>query len=67
MARKVCIDTGVCISILNGEERANLFREPLAQAELFVSSITVFELNLRKNKLDEVAVFLDKVNVLLID
>lgn len=67
MAKKICVDTDVCISILNGEERANQFRDPLALAELFVSSITAFELNMRTNKLDDVAGFLNKLNIVDFD
>lgn len=58
MAEKICLDTDICIAIINGEDRANKFRAAAANSDLYLSSITVFELYLRKTKLEKVAEFL---------
>ena len=67
MAEKICLDTDFCIAIMNGEERVQDFRNKLQDAELFISSMTVFELFLRKEKLGIVNNFMSNLVVLPFD
>ena len=64
MAEKICLDTDVCIDIIKGEPRAEKASDLIGSGELFVASITVFELYLRKEKLHEIEDFLDGIIVL---
>ncbi len=64
MGKKVCLDTDICIAILNADARAEKFREASADAELFASSISVFELYLRKENLNIVSNFLNNLPIL---
>ena len=58
MAEKICLDTDICIAIINGDARAEKFRMAAASADLYLSSATVFELYLRKTNLEKVTEFL---------
>ena len=58
MAEKICLDTDVCIAIINGEQRAENFRQAAVNVDLYLSSITIFELYLRKTKLEKITEFL---------
>ena len=58
MAEKICLDTDMCIAIINGDSRAEKFRMAAANADLYLSSVTVFELYLRKTNLEKVTEFL---------
>ena len=67
MAEKICLDTDVCIGIIKGEPRAEKVSDLIGSGELFVASITIFELYLRKEKLQEIGDFLDGILVLDFD
>ena len=67
MAKKICLDTDLAIAILNGEARAEKFRNALSDNELYISSVTVFELFLRKSNLDKISIFLTNVGILYFD
>lgn len=67
MAEKVCLDTDICIAVLNGEKRVEDFRKVLTDSELFTTSITVFELYLRDYNLDKIIGLLNNVYVLNFD
>ena len=67
MAEKVCLDTDACIAIIKGDANAEKLIDLIATGKLFVASITVFELFLRKENLDEVKDFLDGIFVLEFD
>ena len=64
MEEKVCLDTDVVISILNGETRASKLIEEIQECEIFISTITLFELMLRKTNLEQIEMFRRKVNIL---
>ena len=64
MAEKICLDTDVCISIIKGLDKADKISDLIGSMKLFVTSVTVFELYLRKENLDEVADFLDGIFIL---
>ena len=67
MAEKICLDTDACIAILNNENRAESLTTIIANRTVFVTSITVFELHLRKINLDKVKNFLNDVFILYLD
>lgn len=67
MDKKVCLDTDACISVIKGEPKAEKISDLIGTGKLFVSSITVFELYLRKENLGELSEFLDGILVLNFD
>ena len=67
MDKKVCLDTDACISVIKGEPKAEKISDFIGSGKLFVSSITVFELYLRKENLHEIADFLGGIFVLNFD
>ena len=67
MEQKVCIDTDVVIAILNGESRAMDIISKIENCEVFISSVTLFELLLRKTNLEQIEKFKDKTSVLDFD
>ena len=67
MAEKICLDTDVCIGIINGEPRVEKLRGLIFDAEVFVASVTVFELYLRLTNLDKVANFLANASLISFD
>lgn len=65
MDEKICLDTDVCIEILKGN---NNFNHLLEKDEIpFITSITIFELLLRKTNLDKLDILFSKVNFLDFD
>ncbi len=67
MEQKVCIDTDVAIAILNGEERVENIIKRIENYEVFISSISFFELLLRKTNLDRIEELRNNVNLLDFD
>ncbi|MBI4452038.1 type II toxin-antitoxin system VapC family toxin [Candidatus Woesearchaeota archaeon] len=67
MAEKICLDTDVCIGIINGESRAERLRSLIFDSEIFVVSVTVFELYLRLDNLDKIANFLANASLISFD
>ncbi|MDP4012932.1 MAG: type II toxin-antitoxin system VapC family toxin [Candidatus Nanoarchaeia archaeon] len=67
MEQKVCLDTDVVIAILNNEERAIQLIEKIKQSRVLITSITIFELFLRKTNLHAIEIFRNKVQVLDFD
>ena len=67
MDEKICIDTDVSIAIIKGEPKAESLSDLIGSGKLFVSSVTVFELHLRKENLHEVANFLQGIFILDLD
>lgn len=64
MAEKVCLDTDVCISIIKGINKTDKISDLIGDGKLFASSVTIFELYLRRENLEEVADFLNGIFVL---
>ena len=64
MEQKVCLDTDVVIAILNNEERAVKAVEKIGNGNVFITTITLFELLLRKTNLQAIEIFRNKVYVL---
>lgn len=67
MAEKVCLDTDACIAILKGDPKAEKLGNLIGKNDMCVASVTVFELYLRKNNLQEVDNFLDGIPVISFD
>lgn len=67
MDKKICLDTDLCIEIIKGNHLVENFFEEFGTFEVFVSSVTVFELLLRETNLEEVKTFVDSFNVLPFD
>jgi len=67
MAEKICLDTDICIAVMKGEPKAENLSDLIGSGKLFVTSITVFELYLRKENLHEVASLLNGIFVLNFD
>lgn len=67
MDKAVCLDTDVCIEIIKGTSKGIQITETIAEKEVFISSISVFELYLRNFNLDKLDLFLQKVYVLDFD
>ena len=64
MAEKICLDTDVCISMIKGDQKSVKLSDLIGSGKLFVTSITVFELNLRSSNLQEIQSFLEGILVL---
>ena len=64
MEQKVCLDTDVCISIIKGENKSKQVGDLIGSGKLFVSAVTVFELHLRKENIDDVTQLLDGIVIL---
>ena len=67
MDQKVCIDTDVAIAILNNEERAREAMKKIGDSEVYITTITLFELMLRKTNLEAIELFQQKVDVMQFD
>jgi tRNA(fMet)-specific endonuclease VapC len=65
MDKKICLDTDICIEFVKGNKDFYSFFE--IDYVPYVTSITVFELLLRKTNLDKMEFLLSKVNILNFD
>ena len=52
MVEKICLDTDACIFILKNDKKALEIKPIIENSEVFISSVTVFELLLRKTNLN---------------
>ncbi len=67
MEQKVCLDTDVVIALLNNEERAVRLLPAISENVVHITTVTLFELLLRKTNLEAIEIFRDKVYVLDFD
>ena len=67
MGGKICLDTDVCIEVLRSSERSAEILNKTQNKEVFVTSVTAYELLLRKTNLDVVKVFLGNLQILDFD
>jgi tRNA(fMet)-specific endonuclease VapC len=65
--QKVCLDTDVVIAMLNNEERAKEIINQIEDDTVFITTITFFELLLRKTNLQAIEIFRNKVYILDFD
>jgi tRNA(fMet)-specific endonuclease VapC len=64
MDKKICLDTDVSIAIINGEERVINLLNGLHNLEVYITSITAFELLLREKRLDVAKRFVEKAKTI---
>ena len=65
MAEQICLDTSVCIDLMNSGTLKAL--APFLTAEAFLTSITLFELMLRMYNLKETETFVSTFEILNFD
>ncbi|HII16802.1 TPA: type II toxin-antitoxin system VapC family toxin [Candidatus Woesearchaeota archaeon] len=64
MEQKVCLDSDVAIEILNGTQAGDALLKEYSDCELFITTISVFELSLRERSLEEVDRLISRCNVI---
>ena len=64
MDPKICLDTDVSIEILKNTDKGNDLVDSISDSEVFISSISVFELYLRETNLFAVEKLVSKTEVL---
>lgn len=67
MDRKVCLDTDICIEIVKENYSIEYLFDKFAECDIFISSITVFELYLREHNLLELEEFVSNFQILSFD
>lgn len=67
MDKKICLDTSVCIELVKGNTDVKSELDSYLGAENFISSITVFELFLRKTNLLPIEKFIRDFEIVSID
>lgn len=67
MEQKICLDTDICIEIIKDTPEGRKALDMIENYEIFLSSVSVFELYLRDFNLDKIDFFLEKVNILNFD
>jgi len=67
MEGKICLDTDACIELIRQSTKIEDHFKKNRDILGFVSTITVFELNLRKTNLDKVKALLDRTFILPFD
>jgi len=64
MDTKICLDTDVSIEILKNTDKGNNFVASISDRDVFISSISVFELYLRETNIFAVEKLVAKTDVL---
>ena len=67
MDKKVCLDTNICIELVKGNPAVKSKLEDYLGVENFISSITVFELFLRKTNLLPIENFIKDFEIVPIE
>src|SRR3989338_7126726 len=67
MDKKICLDTNICIELIKGNPALKSMLEPYHGAPTFISSITVFELFLRKSNTLPIENFIREFEIVPID
>lgn len=67
MDQKVCLDTDVCIEILKNTEKGKELLKAIEKSNVCLSTITVFELFLRKTNLFPIEMLIHKTTILDFD
>lgn len=62
--QKVCLDTDFVIAILNNEERSHSLIDKIEHSEVYITTVTLFELFLRETNLDKIEILRTKVKIL---
>lgn len=64
MDTKVCLDTDVSIEILKNTAKASKFLDLIKDSEVYITTISIFELLLRETNLDAIEKLLSKTSIL---
>ena len=67
MDQKVCLDTDACIAIINRKGGYQSILNKILYSRVFVSTVTLFELFLRKTNVVEVENFIKDLEILNFD
>ena len=67
MDQKVCLDTDACIAIINRKGDYQSILNKILYSRVFVSTVTLFELFLRKTNVVEVENFIKDLEILNFD
>ncbi len=67
MDKKICLDTDVCIGIINGKIDFKYIFDKFGAYDVYLTSITIFELFLRETNLEEISEFIQNFQVLNFD
>lgn len=67
MGQKICLDTSVAIEIVNKKQRGIEISEALTGNDVCITSVTLFELLLRKTNLDSIELFAGSMELLNFD
>ena len=67
MDQKVCLDTDVCIAIINRKEPYQNILNKILYSRVFISTVSMFELFLRTTNLEPVENFIKDLEILDFD
>ena len=67
MEQKICLDTDICIEIVKKNPSYEFIFDKFSSSEIFISSVTLFELFLREFRLDDMEKFVGYFAVLSFD
>ncbi len=66
MDEKICLDIDFIIELIKNEDKSNKFFDEYSSFELNTTTINIFELFLRIENLDEMKLFLNNINILIL-
>ncbi len=67
MEQKICLDTDICIEIIKKNPAYDFIFDKFSASDVFISSVTLFELFLRELHLDDIERFVGYFMVLSFD
>lgn len=67
MDQRICLDTDFSIEILKNSEKSKFLKKEYPKAEIYISTITLFELLLREKNLEEIETFISATNLICFD
>lgn len=67
MDEKVCLDTDACIAIVNKKGQHQHILNRILNSSACIYTISVFELFLRKTKIEEIENFINDMDIKLLD
>lgn len=67
MDQKICLDTSACISIINKKDPYRYILDKIFYSKVYVTTISVFELFLRKTNTNQIENFIKDFEILNFD
>ena len=67
MDKKVCLDTDACIAIINRKGNYQNLLNKILYSRIFISTVSLFELFLRKTNIDQIENFIKDFEILNFD